>query len=134
MAPTTSTVRLRRTMIGTWHTGAGVGTASVIPMILYDTVWLGNELFPAFGLVPFAVLWGVLYAGLASIDRLDRLAKTPRSGVALGIAYSALVWMGPQVGEPIGQGTFTVNGAVQVVLFGAVLGFVYAYSPDVGIE
>jgi len=134
MASTTSTDRLRRTVIGTWHTGVGAGIASVIPMILYDTVWLGNELFPAFGLVPFAVLWGVLYAGLASIDRIQRLAATPRTGVPLGVAYSALVWMGPQVGEPIGQGTFTVNGAVQVVLFGAVLGLVYAYSPDVGVE
>jgi len=101
---------------------------------LYDAVWLGNELFPAFGLVPFAVLWGVLYAGLASIDRIQRLAATPRTGVPLGVAYSALAWIGPQFGEPIGQGTFTVNGAVQVVLFGAVLGPVYAYSPDVGVE
>jgi len=134
MASTTPTAGLRRRVVGTWYAGVGAGIAGVLPMIVSDAVVFGNELFLAFGLFPFAVLWGLVYAGVASIDRIGRLAATPRTGVPLGVAYSALVWMGPQVGEPIGQGTFTVAGAVQVVLFGAVLGLVHAYSPDVGVE
>ena len=134
MASTTSTADLRRRALGTWHIGVGAGIAGVIPMILYHSAWLGNELFPAFGLFPYAVLWGVIYAGLASTDRIARLATTPRTGVPLGLAYSVLVWVGPQAGKPIGQGAYTVDGAVQVVLFGTVLGLVYAYSPGVGGE
>jgi hypothetical protein len=116
-------------LVGKWHTGVGTGIAGVIPIILFS-VWQGNELFPLLGLVPFAVLWGVVYAGVNTIDRLEELASTPRTGALLGVVYSFLVWWGPQVGKPIGE-YITVNNAIQVALFGIVLGVVYAYSPDV---
>jgi hypothetical protein len=48
----------------------------------------------------------------------------------LAVVYSFVVWWGPQVGKPIGE-YITVNGAIQVALFGVVIGLVYAYSPDV---
>lgn len=131
MASTTSTADLRRRVVGTWYAGVGAGIAGVIPMIVFDAAVFGNELFLAFGLFPFALLWGLVYAGVASVDRIGRLAGTPRTGVPTGVAYSFLVWMGPQVGEPIGQGTFTLAGTFQVVVFGAVLGLVYAYAPGV---
>lgn len=131
MALNTTTSRVGRIVIGKWHTGVGAGIAAVIPMILYNFVWLGNDLFPLFGLLPYAMLWGVLYAGIATIDRIEQVATDPLTGVVIGIIYSVLVWMGPQVGEPLGQGVFTVGGAIQIVVFGVVLGLVYAYSPDI---
>ena len=42
----------------TWHTGVGIGIAGVIPMILFSTVVGGRDLFPLFGLISYAVLWG----------------------------------------------------------------------------
>jgi len=130
MASNTATAGVGRLIVGKWHTGVGAGVAGVIPMILFNHLWLGKELFPSFGLIPFAVLWGVVYAGIAGVGRLNRLAANPRTGTVLGIAYGFLVWMGPQIGEPIGQGTFTLNGVIQIVLFGGVLGVVYASSPQ----
>lgn len=132
MAPKTGATDIGRVVVGTWQRGVGAGVAAVIPMITDNVVLGGKELFLQFGLIPFAVLWGVLYAGLARHDRVERLAARPLTGVGLGTAYSFLVWMGPQVGEPLGQGVFTVGGAVQVVTFGLVLGLVYAYSPHDG--
>lgn len=120
---------LRRDLIGRWHVGVGIGIAGVIPMILFS-VLQGQELFPLFGLIPFAVVWGIIYAGIARIERISQLASTPQTGVLLGILYSFLVWWGPQVGKPIGE-YITVNGAIQLVAFGIVLGLVYAHSPDV---
>jgi hypothetical protein len=116
-------------IVGKWHVGVGSGIAAVIPMILYSVVQ-GQELFPLFGLVPFAVLWGTVYAGIATFDRVERVATEPRTGVLVGTIYSVLVWWGPQVGKPIGE-YITVNSAIQIVLFGVVLGLVYAHSPDV---
>lgn len=130
MAASVTTADLPRIVVGKWQAGVGAGIAGVIPLIVYNHVWLGNELFLEFGLFPFAVLWGVVYSGVATLDRVRRYARDPRSGVIAGIAYSVLVWMGPQIGEPIGRGVFTVGGTLQVVTFGAVLGLVYAYSPD----
>lgn len=59
------------------------------------------------------------------------MASTPTTGVVTGIFYSFFVWMGPQVGKPLGEGVFTVGGAIQVVMFGVVLGLIYAYSPRI---
>ena len=134
MASPLATTGLHRRVIGTWHTGVGAGVAGVIPMILFNHVWLGNELFLQFGLIPFAVLWGVIYSGIAAIDRIGRFASNPRTAAISGIVYGFLVWMGPQIGEPIGQGTLTVNGVIQSVMFGGVRGLVYAYSPDAARE
>lgn len=131
MASETASQGLGRVIVGRWHTGVGAGIAGVIPMIVFNTFWVGNSFESLFSLLPFAVLWGVAYAGVASVGPLARLATAPPTGVGAGVVYSFVVWMGPQVGEPIGQGVFTVNGVVQIVLFGAVLGLVYAYSPYV---
>lgn len=130
MASATAARDWIRLIVGTWNRGVGAGIAGVIPMILFNHLWLGKELFPLFGIIPFAVLWGVLYAGIATLDRIKQVATAPRTGIILGIIYGFLVWWGPQVGKPMKE-YLTVNGAIQVVFFGVVLGLVYAYSPDV---
>ena len=116
-----------RGLLETWHTGVGIGIAGVIPMILFSTVVGGQDLFPLFGLIPYAVAWGLLYAGLASVDRIRRLAAKPRTGAPMGVAYGFLVWWDPQVGKPLGE-YVSVNGAVQAAAFGLVVGLLYAYS------
>jgi hypothetical protein len=116
-------------IVGKWHVGVGSGIAAVIPMILYS-VLQGQELFPLFGLIPFAVLWGTVYAGVATLDRVEQFVTEPGTGLLVGTVYSVLVWWGPQVGKPIGE-YVSVGSAVQIVLFGVVLGLVYAYSHDV---
>ena len=127
MATSTSSDGVGRGLLETWHTGVGVGIAGVIPMIVFSTVVGGQDLFPLFGMIPFAVAWGLLYAGLASVDRIRRLAAKPRTGLPLGVAYGFLVWWGPQVGKPLGE-YVSVNAAIQVAAFGAVVGLLYAYS------
>ena len=79
MATSTRTDGVGRGLLETWHTGVGIGIAGVIPMILFSTVVGGQDLFPLFGLIPYAVAWGLLYAGLASVDRIRRLAAAPRT-------------------------------------------------------
>ena len=116
-----------RGLLETWHTGVGIGIAGVIPMILLSTVVGGQDLFPLFGLIPYAVAWGLLYAGLASIDQIRRLAAAPRTGAPMGVAYGFLVWWGPQIGKPFGE-YVSVNGAMQAAAFGLVVGLLYAYS------
>jgi len=127
MATSTGTGGFGRGIVDAWHTGVGIGIAGVIPMILFGTVVGGRDLFPLFGLIPYAVLWGLLYVGLASFDRVRRLAAEPRTGVGLGLVYGFLVWWGPQVGKPLGE-YVSVDGAVQVAAFGVVVGLLYAYS------
>ena len=127
MATSTRTDGVGRGLLETWHTGVGIGIAGVIPMILFSTLVGGQDLFPLFGLIPYAVAWGLLYAGLASIDRVRRLAADPRTGAPMGVAYGFLVWWGPQVGKPLGE-YMSVNGAVQAAAFGLVVGLLYAYS------
>lgn len=116
-------------VIGSWHIGVGTGIAGVIPMILYATLIQGKELFPLFGLIPFAVLWGLVYVGIASIDQLHQLANNLRTALPMGIIYGFAVWWGPQVGKPLGE-YISMNSTIQVVLFGVVVGLLYAYSPD----
>ena len=116
-----------RGVLEAWHTGVGVGVAGVIPMIAFSAVVGGQDLFPLFGLIPYAVLWGLLYAVVASVDRLKRVAANPRTGASMGVAYGFLVWWGPQVGKPLGEYA-SVDGAVQAAAFGLVVGLLYAYS------
>lgn len=130
MATRTEPRRLGELIVGKWQAGVGAGIAAIIPMIAYNMAVTGNTFPSLWGLIPYAVVWGFLYAGIASVDRVGRLADEPVPGIGVGIAYGFLVWMGPQIGEPIGQGVFTVNGAIQIVLFGAVLGLVYSLSPE----
>ena len=73
------------------------------------------------------MLWGLLYVGVASVARIERLATDPRTGAPTGIAYGFLVWWGPQIGKPLGEYA-SVDGAVQVAAFGLVVGLLYAYS------
>ena len=127
MATSGRTDGVGRDVLEAWHTGVGIGIAGVIPMIAFSVVVGGQDLFPLFGLIPYAVLWGLLYAGAASVARLERLAANPRTGAPMGVAYGFLVWWGPQVGKPLGE-YVSVNGAVQAVAFGLVVGLLYAYS------
>lgn len=116
-------------VIGSWHIGVGTGIAGVIPMILYATLIQGKDLFPLFGLIPFALLWGLVYVGITSIDQLSQFANNLRTALPLGIIYGFAVWWGPQVGKPLGE-YISVNSTIQAVLFGVVVGLIYAYSPD----
>ena len=96
-------------------------------MIAFSVAIGGQDLFPLFGPIPYAVLWGLLYAGVASVARIERLAADPRTGAPMGVAYGFLVWWGPQVGKPLGE-YVSVDGAVQAAAFGLVVGLLYAYS------
>ena len=127
MATSTGTEGVGRGILETWHTGVGIGIAGVIPMIVFSTLVGGQDLFPLFGLIPYAVLWGLLYAGVASVDRIGRLASKPTTGTLLGVAFGFVVWWGPQMGKPIGE-FVSVNAAVQAAAFGAVVGLLYALS------
>lgn len=129
MASDLSIERYARLIIGKWHIGIGSGIAAVIPIILFSNVIGGKELFPLFGLFPFAIIWGLVYVGLAEIDRINEIATEPATGVVLGVVYSFVVWWGPQAGKPVGE-FVSVNSAIQVLLFGIVIGIVYAYSPN----
>jgi hypothetical protein len=129
MATATPIDSYGRAIVGKWEAGVGIGVAGVIPMIVFSSVLMGKELFPLFGLLPFAMLWGILYVGLATFDHVNPLAANPLTGVPLGVVYGFLVWWGPQVGKPVGE-YVSVNGVVQVVLFGAIVGLLYAYSPE----
>lgn len=130
MAAQTPKDDLGSRVIGTWHVGVGTGIAGVIPMILFNNFVLGKELFQLFGLIPFAVLWGLVYAAISEIDQIEQYATDPRTALPLGIIYGFVVWWGPQIGKPVGE-YVSVNGAIQVVLFGIVVGLVYAYSTEV---
>jgi hypothetical protein len=127
MATSTATRKYGRGIVDAWHTGVGIGIAGVIPMILFSVVVGGKDLFPLFGLIPYAVLWGLLYVAATRLNPVERLATDPRTGVPLGVAYGFLVWWGPQVGKPVGE-YVSVEAAVQATVFGAVVGLVYAYS------
>ncbi len=127
MATNTANPGLGAGLLDAWHTGAGLGIAGVIPMIAYSTVVGGKDLFPLFGLIPFAVLWGLLYVALTRIDRIDRAASRPATGAALGVVYGFLVWWGPQVGKPVGE-YVSVDAAVHAAAFGLVVGLLYALS------
>ena len=127
MATSTSTDGVGRGLLETWHSGVGVGIAGVIPMIVFSTVVGGQDLFPLFGMIPYAVAWGLLYAGLALVARIRRVAATLRIGLPLGVAYGFLVWWSPQVGKPLGEYA-SVDGAVQAAVFGLVVGLLFAYS------
>lgn len=127
MATNTGTLALGRGVLDAWHTGVGIGIAGVIPMVLYSTTVGGKDLFPLFGLIPFAVVWGLLYVALTRIELVDRVASTPATGVPLGVVYGFLVWWGPQVGKPVGE-YVSVGAAVHAAAFGAVVGLLYALS------
>ena len=58
MATSRRTDDVSRGVLETWHTGVGIGIAGLIPMIAFSAVVGGRDLFPLFGLIPHAVLWG----------------------------------------------------------------------------
>lgn len=116
-------------LVTRWHIGVGVGIAAVIPMVVANMLLTGNSFPSLFGLLPYAVLWGLVFVGITTVDRVHDHAADPRTGPLVGVGYSALVWIGPQLGEPIGGGVFTPNGVLQVVLFGVTLGWIYAVTP-----
>jgi len=127
MATSTGTEGVGRGILETWHTGVGIGIAGVIPMIAFNVLVGGKDLFPQFGLIPFAVLWGLMYVALTRIGPVERLASKPTTGTLLGVAFGFVVWWGPQMGKPIGE-FVSVNAAVQAAAFGAVVGLLYALS------
>ena len=60
MATSTETDDVSRGVLKAWHTGVGIGIADVTPMIAFSVVVGGQDLFPLFGLIPYAVAWGLL--------------------------------------------------------------------------
>jgi hypothetical protein len=127
MATSTKRHGIGSDFLDAWHTGVGIGIAGVIPMMAFSTVVGGKDLFPQFGLIPFAVFWGLLYVALTRIGPVERLAANLKTGVPLGVVYGFLVWWGPQAGKPVGE-FVSVDAAVQVAAFGAVVGLLYALS------
>lgn len=69
-------------------------------------------------------LFGLLYAGIASIGVVAALATEPRTGGVVGLGYGVLFWVTTIIGDSI-----TVSGLLAALTFGIVIGLLYAVSP-----
>lgn len=116
---------------GTWLTGAAAGAvgAAVASVMLYAS---GAFDPAAVGIGAVGVLFmpgavfGLIYAGLARLDRLSALAREPETGVLLGLGYGFLFWVTTVVGSE-----FAPSGLLAGLTFGVVIGFLFAVSPYV---
>lgn len=115
--------------MGKWLTGASAGAvgaaiASGI-LIAMGATALAELTAGSLGvlLVPGAV-FGLLYAAIASVPTVSRLATEPRTGFALGLGYGLLFWVTTVV-----VGTVTASGLLASLAFGTVIGLLYAVSP-----
>lgn len=130
MGPETTATGLDRINAGKWLTGAGAGSvgAVVASLVLFALgAFQLSDLTPeAIGIVlmPGAV-FGLVYAGIASFDTVGALAKTPRTGVVVGLGYGLLFWMTTIIGNSI-----TASGLLAAFTFGVVIGLLYAVSPS----
>lgn len=118
-----------RVDVGRWATGACAGAvgAAVASIVLFaagtaDPAEVGVEALGVL-LVPGAV-FGLLYAGLASLPRVATYASRPRTGVLVGAGYGVLFWTTTVAGGGISGGVF-----VACLAFGTVVGVLYAVSP-----
>lgn len=116
---------------GPWLTGAVAGAiaAAVALLVLFamGTFELSDTGLEILGILimPGAV-FGLLYAGVASIKRVSPLARRPGFGVVLGLAYGILFWLTTVIGQ-----SFSLSGLLAGLTFGVVIGVLYAISPFV---
>lgn len=115
---------------GKWLTGAVAGAvgafAASIVLFATDAFELSELGIEAVGILfmPGAV-FGLLYAGLASIERLRSLTSEPQTGVVVGLLYGIAFSLTTLVG-----GSFSVSSLLAGVTFGVTIGVVYAISPS----
>ena len=117
---------------GRWLTGAVAGAAGaavaaiiLIGVGLVDPVDLGVEAMGVL-LMPGAV-FGLAYAGLATVPRVADLAAAPATGTALGLGYGVLFWLSTLLTGPA-----TTSGLLASLAFGAVVGLLYGASAYTG--
>lgn len=114
-----------------WLTGAGAGAVGAVAgsLVLFAAgAFEVSELsVEALGVlfVPGAA-FGLVYAGIAGVDRIAGLAAEPRTGGAVGLVYGVLFWATTLIG-----GSVTVGGLLAGLAFGATIGVLYACSPVV---
>ena len=117
---------------GRWLTGAvaGAAGAAVAAIILIgvgpvDPVDLGGEAMGVL-LMPGAV-FGLAYAGLATVPQVADVATDPATGLVLGLGFGVLFWLSTLLTGPV-----TTSGLLASLAFGAVLGLLYGASPYTG--
>lgn len=125
--PTTS--GLERINAGKWLTGAGAGAVGAVAgsLVLFalGAFELADVTVEALGiLVMPGAVFGLVYAGIASIDAIAARATEPRTGVLVGLGYGGLFWVTTIIGDSI-----TASGLLAALTFGVVLGLLYAVSP-----
>lgn len=78
-----------------------------------------------------SIIFGVVYAGIVSIDQLAAFARRPSSGSVLGAIYGVVVWIvGATIIMPFWlMGTFVIDpnwmSFVGHILYGGFLGVLY---------
>ncbi|PSP99869.1 hypothetical protein BRC94_06445 [Halobacteriales archaeon QS_5_70_17] len=117
---------------GRWLTGAVAGAIGAVAGSLvlfaagaFEVSELSVEVLGVL-FVPGAA-FGLVYAGIAGVDRIASLAADPRTGGAVGIAYGVLFWATTLTGGPA-----TAGGLLSGLAFGGTIGVLYARSPFVG--
>jgi len=114
---------------GRWLTGGVAGAIGAVgaALLLYvmSSFHPSDVGIEAIGILfmPGAV-FGLLYAGIVSLGGFGELARTPRTGVLLGFGYGLLFGLSTVIG-----GSFTLSTVVAGVLFGCLIGGLYAVSP-----
>jgi hypothetical protein len=131
MAAEPTAVGRRRINAGKWLTGAGAGAIGAalawVLLIAMGETALSDISVESLGvlLMPGAV-FGLVYAGFASLDRVSALATEPRTGAVLGLGYGLLFWVTTIIGSAISP-----SGLLVGVTFGTSIGLLYAVSPYV---
>lgn len=151
MAPANTTADSRESGLSNWLTGiiAGLLSALLTGLVIqfgFDPAILSEGIPAGFGTSGLAIGWsiflaigiiaGLVYTLLAHLNQLKQIAAQPDSGVYLGAAYGIVLWLVAVIIVPAwvgaGQiGTYAVNlrGVASFVLFGILIGLVYAVSP-----
>ena len=131
MSEATTTER-KRIDGGRWLTGgvAGAAGAAVAAGILIGVgpvvpADLGVEAMGVL-LMPGAV-FGLAYAGLATVPQVADVATDPATGLVLGLGFGVLFWLSTLLTGPV-----TTSGLLASLAFGAVLGLLYGASPYTG--
>lgn len=129
MGAETPTTGLDRINPGKWLTGAGAGAVGAVAgsfvLFALGTVELSDITPEMLGiLVMPGALFGLLYAGIASIGVVASLATEPRTGGVVGLGYGVLFWVTTIIGDSI-----TASGLLAALTFGIVIGLLYAVSP-----
>lgn len=114
---------------GRWLTGAVTGAiaAAVAALVLYSfgTFEVSDVGVETLGiLIMPGAAFGLLYAAIASIDRVSTLSQRPGFGLVVGLGFGILFWLTTVIGQ-----SFNLSGLLAGLTFGGVIGVLYALSP-----